>query len=131
MNESAQPQRAPREWVELVVVSDPNTPVVVRVMTTSTGRPLYSMEIGILRDGRILRHMPIFTQPDSSVAPTDVAALTGMIHRAEEAVAADAARKAAEWQAKQGAREPRGNSERPNRNGKRRHRDDREDRRWR
>src|SRR5690606_2637755 len=72
MNESSQ-LRAPREWVELTTITDPNTPVVVRVQTTASGRPLYSMEIGMLRDGRMLRHIPVYTNQDGSVVPTDVA----------------------------------------------------------
>lgn len=103
MNDQVQP-RAPREWVELTTITSEVTPVVVRVQTTASGRPLYSMEIGILRDGRVLRHMPVYTQSDGSVAPADSATLVAMIKAAENAVAVDAKRKADEWAARRPVR---------------------------
>jgi hypothetical protein len=105
MNDQDQTQRAPREWVELTTIVSTTSPIVVRVQTTASGRPLYSMEIGVMRDGRMLRHMPVFTQPDGLVTPFDLSGLTGMIRQAEEAVAVDASRKAADWQAQQNRRE--------------------------
>jgi len=138
MNEQVQSQqRAPREWVELITITDSMTPVVVRVQTTASGRPLYSMEIGLIRDGRMLRHMPVYTQPDGAVSEFDSALLAKMIKAAEDAVAADAKKKADEWAARQGARDQRrgggpgdrGNNDRRRRNGggERRGRRDRED----
>lgn len=131
MNEQAQQPRAPREWVELTTVTSPETPIVVRVQVTASGRPLYSMEIGTLRDGRLLRHMPVYTQ-DGVVAPMNGAALAALIKRAEDAVAVDAKRKADEWAAQRGSRDapkPAKHEERPDRRGRkdRRGRGERED----
>lgn len=123
MYESSQ-LRAPREWVELTTITDPNTPVVVRVQTTASGRPLYSMEIGMLRDGRMLRYIPVYTNQDGSVVPTDVATVTAMIRLAEEEIAVDAGRKAAAWATRQPQRRPR-RDDGGNGNGRGRGRDER------
>lgn len=126
MNEQVQP-RAPREWVELTTVTNPETPIVVRVQVTASGRPLYSMEIGVLRDGRMLRHMPVYTQ-DGAVTSVNGATLAAMIKTAESAVAVDAKKKADEWAARSGPREVPKPAGREERRGKgRRGRDDRED----
>lgn len=134
MNEPVQQQqRAPREWVELITITNPATPIAVKVQTTATGRPLYSMEVGVLKDGRLLRHMPIYTAQDGSVASTDGDLLAQMIRTAEEAVAVDAKRKADAWAARMGG--GRGREDRQDRKGRRerrgRDREDREDPRWR
>ncbi len=137
MTEPTQQPRAPREWIELITVTRPSTPVAVRVQTTASGRPLYSMEIGVLRDGRMLRHVPVYTQLDGAAPTTDVEALASMIKEAEAAVAADAKRKADEWAARQPARDARGRDSRDDRRGRkdrgreRRERDDEDGRRWR
>ncbi len=135
MNDQTQQPRPPREWVTLTTVTNPGTPVVVRVQTTASGKPLYSMEIGLLREDRVMRFMPVYVNPDSSVVPMDLALLQSMIRQAEEAIALDAGRKAAEWATRRPPREDRGRSdqERGNRRGgeRRRRRDRDEESGWR
>lgn len=136
MNDQSQQTRPPREWATLTTITDPSTPIVVRVQATTSGKPLYSMEIGILREDRIMRYMPVYANPDGSVVPTDLTLLQSMIRRAEEEVALDATRKAAEWATRRPPRDDqrRADSEREDRRGRDRRgrRDrDREERGWR
>lgn len=129
-DQSNQQPRPPREWVTLTTITDPTTPLVVRVQTTASGKPLYSMEIGLLRDDRIMRFMPVYVNPDSSVVPMDLTRLQSMIRKAEEEIALDAGRKAAEWATRRPVREDRGRSDRDRgdrRGGDRRRRRDRDE----
>lgn len=134
-DQSTQQPRPPREWVTLTTITNPASPIVVRVQTTASGRPLYSMEIGVLREDRVMRFMPVYVNPDSSVAPMDLTLLQSMIRRAEEEIALDAARKQAEWQTRRPQREDRGRPERDRGerrgNDRRRRRDRDEETRWR
>lgn len=50
--------RGPRlEWGELQIVTVEGTDLAVRVQTTLSGRPFYSRELGVMRDGRFLRYV--------------------------------------------------------------------------
>ena len=129
-DQSNQQPRPPREWVTLTTITNPTTPVVVRVQTTVSGKPLYSMEIGHLREDRVMRYMPVFVNQDSSVVPMDLVVLQSMIRQAEDAIAVDAARKAAEWATRRPPREDRGRPEQnrsERRGGERRRRRDRDE----
>lgn len=125
--------RGPRlEWGELQIVTVEGTDLAVRVQTTLSGRPYYSRELGVIRDGRFLRYIRddlAVVNGTVTVRAFDDVAAARVQAAATEVIRKHAQAREDEWRKSQKVAQPdNARSERRPRSGPRRGRDDDEER---
>ena len=124
MSEQPQAERPKLTWSDFKTFTAEDTDFAVKVQVSDSPRPIYSLEIGRMRDGKFQR----FLRPDIStengqvvLRPFNILALGRLMAQAEVLIYEKAQEREDAWQAQRRSREERssaGNSKAPRSTGK-------------